>query len=65
MVRVEVDAAHTGNTASFELRAYLDEHPNNESVGYRDFYIFVAKCADNCGECTGPKPADCKCIISY
>lgn len=57
--RIEVEAAHTGSKVDLKFLTTLDEAPNNESFGVRDFYLFIAKCSDNCDECTGPKPADC------
>lgn len=48
LTQIEVDAAHTAEKASFHLTTNLDEAANNESWGIRDFYVFIAKCSDNC-----------------
>lgn len=44
----------------------LDEDMANESWGVRQFYLWVAKCADNCEECTGAQPNECTvCTAPY
>lgn len=37
----------------------LDETPDNESWGVRDFYIYYGACPAGCSGCTGPSKADC------
>lgn len=46
--RVEVEAAHTGASTAVSFTTTLDEHPNNESFGLRDFFLYIAKCAPSC-----------------
>ena len=62
LTQIEVDVVHTAEKASFQIATNLDEAANNESWGIRDFYVFIAKCSDNCAQCTGPKGSDCKSI---
>ncbi|KAM3137913.1 hypothetical protein pb186bvf_009994 [Paramecium bursaria] len=60
LTQIEINAVHTADKALFHITTNLDEAANNESWGIRDFYVFIAKCADNCAQCTGPKGSDCK-----
>lgn len=65
-VRVEVDVAHSKPDALVEITSNLNEAADNESWGVRDFFVYFASCAKDCGECTGPAPADCKkCLNNY
>lgn len=66
LVRVEVEVAHTKSDVLIEFTSTLNEAPENESWGIRDFFLYSAQCAKDCAECTGPKPADCsKCANNW
>jgi hypothetical protein len=55
---VETEVQHTG-PALVRITSNLNEAADNESWGVRDFFIYVAKCADNCAACSGPQASDC------
>lgn len=42
---------HSGNTAVIVITTNLDETPDNESWGFRDFILSVEKCPDGCLAC--------------
>jgi hypothetical protein len=49
-----------------QVTSNLNEPPNTESWGIRDLFLYIAKCAKDCGECTGPSASDCtKCQNDY
>jgi len=61
-VGVDAEVAHTKGVANVMISSDLDEAPENESFGVRDFFIYIAKCAKACSQCSGPTEADCtKC----
>lgn len=61
-INVDAEVAHTRPIATVTISSTLDEAPDNESWGVRDFFMYIAKCSKSCQQCTGPNDSDCtKC----
>jgi len=61
-VGVDAEVAHNKGVVNLAISSDLDETPDNESFGVRDFFLYFAKCAKSCAQCSGPLDADCtKC----
>jgi hypothetical protein len=43
--------AHSDSTLTVELEDFLDENPDNESWGFRDFRVFLHTCGDESAGC--------------
>jgi hypothetical protein len=48
VVGVDAEVAHTKGVANIVVGSDLDETPDNESFGVRDFFLYIAKCAKSC-----------------
>lgn len=65
-MNVHQEVPHSENQVTFKFTTTLDEAPENEAFGLRQFMVFVGACPKNCGQCSGPNPADCqRCIAPY
>ncbi|CAK80488.1 unnamed protein product (macronuclear) [Paramecium tetraurelia] len=61
-VNLNLKIKHSGNTAVIVITTNLDETPDNESWGFRDFILSVEKCPDGCLACQ-QTDTDLQCAI--
>lgn len=67
-VGVDAEVAHTKGNVNIVISSDLDEAPDNESFGVRDFFLYIARCAKACDICLGPNESDCtskKCFNHF
>ncbi|CAD8105868.1 unnamed protein product [Paramecium primaurelia] len=59
IVNIEINVPHKFPEVKVLMKSTLDEPPENESWGVRDFQLFAAQCFKGCTGCTGPAKSDC------
>jgi hypothetical protein len=53
VTNIDVEIPHSSSQLVLEFRTTLDQGANDEAWGVRQLYLFTAKCADGCFDCTG------------